>query len=183
MTLNTFHALDLSRQPIFLYNIEPRCHPFYEVVMMYFSEELIFIHPDCDEKLCCIKKMVTDLQKSGYMENSDDFLQKVLAREESMSTGIGYGIAIPHGRSASVSRLKIIVYILDKAIDFDSIDRQPVRLIFMFAVPLEGKDEYMPVLGAVTRFLRERENRARLMDVSTAKEAMEILGEIKIGSE
>ncbi len=151
--------------------------------MSFFSEELIFIHPSCDEKQSCLKKMVTVLQERGYTEKEGDFLQKVLAREESMSTGIGYGIAIPHGRSASVSELKIIVYILDKAIDFDSIDRQPVRLIFMFAVPLEGKDEYMPVLGAVTRFLRERDNRSRLMDASSANEAMEILCEIKIGSE
>ncbi len=151
--------------------------------MSVFSEELIFIHPECAEKRDCLKNMVTVLQNRGYIEEDDDFLQKVLEREDTMTTGIGYGIAIPHGRSKSVRELKILVYILDKAIDFNSIDRQPVQLIFMFAVPLDGKEKYMPVLGAVTTFLRDRDNRKRLIETTSLEEAMEILHEIKIGSE
>ncbi len=150
--------------------------------MSLFSEDLIFVHPQCLDKDHCLKKMVTFLEERGYIDASKDFLQKVMEREEAMSTGIGYGIAIPHGRSKSVHDLKILVYILDKAIDFESIDRQPVRIIFLFAIPEEGKEKYMPVLGAVSQFLRNSDNRNNLTSATSPSEVLLLLQEIKIGS-
>ena len=151
--------------------------------MSIFTEELIFIHPQCDTKDECLKKMVTILQEHGYIGTGEEFLQKVFDREEAMTTGIGYGIAIPHARSKSVQALRILVYILDKAIDFESIDRQPVHLIFMFAIPEDAKANYMPVLGAVSGFLRNEENRSKLMESTSRQEALRLLQEINIGSD
>jgi len=96
-----------------------------------------------------------------------------------MTTGIGRNIAIPHARSDAVSHLKIAVYLLDNELEYDSIDGEPVKIIFMIAVPEEMKELYMKVLSLISNYFRNEENRSKILACESENDLYEILKEIE----
>ena len=80
----------------------------------------------------------------------------LIERERLGTTGVGNGIAIPHGKLAGLDRLHGLFARLDKAIEFDSIDEQPVDLIFLLLAPECAGADHLKALARVSRLLRER---------------------------
>src|SRR5437763_15875999 len=81
----------------------------------------------------------------------------VLAERERLgSTGIGRGVAVPHGKLAESSRLYGVFARLDRAITFDAIDNEPVDLIFALLAPLDARTEHLTALALVSRLMRDR---------------------------
>jgi mannitol/fructose-specific phosphotransferase system IIA component (Ntr-type) len=103
-----------------------------------------------------------------------------MKRENLMSTGIGKKLAIPHARSKIVKKLKIAVYVLDNELEYNSIDGEAVKVIFMIAVPEDKKEEYMKVLSVISNFLRIDENREMLFNAKTEDKIFNILKGINI---
>ncbi|AKH68857.1 PTS IIA-like nitrogen-regulatory protein PtsN [Spongiibacter sp. IMCC21906] len=91
-----------------------------------------------------------------------ELFNDLLARERLGSTGIGHGVAIPHCRSSRCQRITGILLKLDKAIEFESIDDQPVDLVFALIVPAEAHDEHVKVLGSLAAAFNEESFRSRL---------------------
>jgi len=143
--------------------------------MELFSEDLIKIGYYALDKKSCLSEMTEFLAEKGIIASYEDFFQAIIERESLMSTGIGKGVAIPHTRHQIVNEFKILVYLLDNELDFDAIDGEPVKMIFMIAVPEEKKEEYMKVLSSISNFLREEENRRKLLESNDKKEMYKIL--------
>jgi mannitol/fructose-specific phosphotransferase system IIA component (Ntr-type) len=110
-------------------------------------------------------------------EKTWDTLVKMLKKRERLgSTGIGKGVAIPHGRSLLINRLMLAFARSKEGIDFDSVDGQPSHLFFLImAPPLEVSNLYLPTLGKIAQISREEENREQLTSASTPEELIEIL--------
>jgi PTS system nitrogen regulatory IIA component len=83
-------------------------------------------------------------------------LDVVLERERLGTTGVGNGIAIPHGKLAGLKRLYGVFARLEKPVDFEAIDEQPVDLIFMLLAPEEAGADHLKALARVSRLLRDR---------------------------
>ena len=99
----------------------------------------------------------------------------LLARERLGSTGIGHGIAIPHGRLDSVDRPIGAFAVLEKGVDFDALDGEPVDLMCALVVPAESTEEHLQILSSLaTRFSDER-FRDRLRRCATAEELYTLL--------
>ncbi len=128
-----------------------------------FAPELVRIVDTFKTKSDCLDYMAELLDTSGCLLSADRYLAAVKGREEIMSTGIGRGIAIPHARDLTVSCLKMAVCRIQAPLDFDSVDNLPVNLVFMFAVPQNSNQEYMRTLRKISEFLRQEENRAKLL--------------------
>ncbi|KQC10897.1 MAG: hypothetical protein APR54_11540 [Candidatus Cloacimonas sp. SDB] len=143
--------------------------------MKIFSPDLIQIGYYGLDKKSCLQEMVDFIYKKGIISASDSFFKLIYEREEIMSTGIGRNIAIPHARSRLVREFKISVFILKNAIDFNSLDGELVKIIFLIAVPEDMKQEYMKVLSLLSNFCREAENRDKLINSNSAEEAYEYL--------
>jgi fructose-specific phosphotransferase system IIA component len=143
--------------------------------MDIFSIDLIKINYFALDKKSCIQEMAEFLFKKGVITSLDAFLEAIFERENLMSTGIGRGVAIPHARSSVVTKLKIALYTLENELEYNSIDGEPVKIIFMIAVPESMKQEYMKVLSLISNFCKEEENRKKLIHSKSEKEAMEIL--------
>ena len=146
--------------------------------MRVFSSELIKLKYYALDKKSCLYEMVEFLYENSIIQSLDGFYNSIIEREKLMSTGIGRNIAIPHARSAAVKELKIAVYLLDNELDFESIDGESVKIIFMIAVPENMKDAYMKVLSAISNFFRKDENRDRIMRCESVDELCEILKEV-----
>ncbi len=147
--------------------------------MSVFDIELIKIAA-MDNKIECLESMASMFADKGFISDFDHFLELIMDRENTMSTGLGRNIGIPHARSRSIDELKCAVYILDNMIDFDSLDEEGVDLVFMFAIPEENKKEYMRALGAVSGFVANKENHDRLKQCNTVEAIFDLLKEVKI---
>lgn len=112
-------------------------------------------------------------------ERSAGTLLRVLQRRENLgSTGVGRGIAIPHGRSLVVSRLRLAFGHKPGGIDFQAIDNRPVFSLFLIvAPPLEISNQYLPVLGKIAQFAKEPDVPDRLATLSSPEDFLRLLEE------
>ena len=112
------------------------------------------------EKEQCLLSMLEMLVENNIVTDKNLLFSKILDREHAMSTGIGNRIAIPHVRDSSISSFKAVIYLLDKEIDFASIDGRKVKLVILFVIPEKESTNYMRLLGKVSELLREEEIRS-----------------------
>ncbi|WP_027340708.1 PTS sugar transporter subunit IIA [Halonatronum saccharophilum] len=120
-------------------------------------------------------EMVGLLHKSGRIEDKEEFYEKVLAREEEGSTGMGRGVAIPHGKSSQVKELSLALGISRNGVDFDSLDGNPVHIFFMVA-DFEGHSrEYLKLLGGLAHNIRQGEFREELLKADSKEEVLDII--------
>lgn len=104
----------------------------------------------------------------------DIVLAALRAREETMSTGIGFGIAIPHASSERVSEVVAAFGRSTTGIEFDSLDNAPVKFIVLFVVPKDQFQTHLRTLAAIAKFLNDRTVRDRLAAATTADEVLAI---------
>lgn len=96
-------------------------------------------------------------------------LESVRAREAVLTTGIGEGVAIPHGRSAQLDSLVLAAGICPVAVDFDALDARPVELCFLLVGPESAAGAHVKALGRISRLLRRDALRAALRECATAE--------------
>ncbi len=89
-------------------------------------------------------------------ERERDIFEVLLVRERLGTTGVGHGVAIPHGKLANLNRLHVLFARLAEPIDFDSIDEQPVDLMCVLLAPQSAGADHLKALAQVSRLLRDR---------------------------
>ena len=102
-------------------------------------------------------------------------VEALTKREELGSTGVGHGIALPHARVAGLARLFSLFARLEKPIDFDAVDAQPVDLVFLLLVPVNADKEHLAALASVSRRLRDPETARRLRATAEPRELYNVL--------
>jgi mannitol/fructose-specific phosphotransferase system IIA component (Ntr-type) len=105
----------------------------------------------------------------------DDVLAAVLERESVQSTGIGFGVAIPHGRSASVRELSMVAGVTPAPVPFDAIDGEPVRLVFLIVGPEASAGLHVKILSRIARLVRRDTVRQQLLEATTPDEFYNVL--------
>lgn len=110
-----------------------------------------------------LAEMVGALATSPNVTNARDLLEKVLEREEVLSTGVGVGLALPHVKIASVKDFVVGVGRHRAGVDFDAIDGEPVHLVVMIGCNESQSADYLKVLSKVVRSLKEKAFQDRLM--------------------
>jgi PTS system nitrogen regulatory IIA component len=112
--------------------------------------------------------VVAEIAARSFGLETGDILDALTEREQAGSTGVGYGVAVPHARIEGLSRMRAVFIRLEHPIDFDSVDDQPVDLIFaLFAHPKAGS-EHLRALARVSRLLRQTDLREQLRKARTA---------------
>ncbi|MAI06643.1 MAG: PTS IIA-like nitrogen-regulatory protein PtsN [Alphaproteobacteria bacterium TMED87] len=111
------------------------------------------------------KQLLQDLAKQAKVLtglNDAKIFEVLLEREKLGSTGLGKGVAIPHGKLSGLSSLQGIFAKLDKPIDFDSVDNSPVDLVFLLLAPEQAGADHLTALARVSRYLRKQDNCEKL---------------------
>lgn len=139
------------------------------------QKESIALGRKPQDKADAIGQMVELLAKSGSLEDKKKFKQAILERECLSTTGIGEGIAIPHGKSSAVKRAALAAMVVPQGVDFASADSAPVHLLFMIAVPEEGAELHLEVLERLAAMLMDEDFRKRLTAAKDAAEFLHIL--------
>lgn len=91
-----------------------------------------------------------------------DIFETLMQREKLGSTGVGHGVAIPHGKLPGLDRLVGVFALLDKPIDFDSLDGEPVDVMFLLLAPESAGADHLKALARIARVLRDDETAAKL---------------------
>lgn len=122
-----------------------------------------------------LDEMVSLMVKSGKINNAEEYRKQVYAREEESTTGIGEGIAIPHGRGESVDRPGLAAMLVKDGVDFDSLDDEPVTLIFLIAAPNTKDNVHLDVLSKLSMMLMDEEFTANLRNAASPEEFLAII--------
>jgi len=128
------------------------------------------------ERWSAIVELVELLVAQGKIkpEDQESVLASLRAREETMSTGIGFGIAIPHASSDRVQEVVAAFGRSAEGIEFDSLDGLPVKFIVLFIVPKDQFQTHLRTLAAIAKFLNDRAVRERLGTAASAKDILSI---------
>jgi PTS system nitrogen regulatory IIA component len=100
----------------------------------------------------------------------DAVLQAVRERESVLSTGIGHGVAIPHGKSPAIPELRMAAGVLRTPVEFDALDGEPVNLFFLLVGPETSAGPHIKALSRISRLVRNGDTRARLVAAKDARE-------------
>ncbi len=124
-----------------------------------------------------IDMLVDALAAAGRVTDAAAVKKAVWEREQQRSTGIGEGLAIPHGKTAASRGLSLAVGRLAAPIDYDSIDRKPVRLVVLLVSPPERTSEHIQALGRISRLMTNASFRDRVYAADDPQQLLELFRE------
>jgi mannitol/fructose-specific phosphotransferase system IIA component (Ntr-type) len=110
-------------------------------------------------------------------DDRDEVLRAVREREAVLSTGIGHGVAIPHGKSSAVGELRMAAGRATEPVEFDALDGEPVSLFFLLVGPESAAGPHIKALSRISRIVRRDDVRQRLIAATTADEFLTALRE------
>lgn len=123
----------------------------------------------------CIRNMIDVLAEHKIITNREKIVQSVLEREEIMTTGVGNGIAIPHCKDDSIQNFAVALGITENRIDFDSIDNNPVHIIFLLVGPESQPGLHIKFLSRISRLMNNEEIRNEVLGAKSKDKLHEIL--------
>ena len=136
-----------------------------------FEENLFIPHLKAKTKEHVLAEMADVLLAQGKVKDKDILLEMLHQRESLGSTGIGKGIAIPHGRSLATVRLIVVFGKSDEGIPFEAMDGKPVHLVFMIIAPYQDRlNLYLVALGKLVELLKKKKIRDDLFQTETFQE-------------
>ena len=118
---------------------------------------------DRHEAIAALTRRLADRAGAGY----DEVLGAVLERESVLSTGIGFGVAIPHARSAAVRELTMVAGVSPSSLQFDAIDGEPARLFFLIVGPEASGGLHVKILSRIARLVRRDTVRQQLLEATS----------------
>jgi len=140
------------------------------------------LEPECikvplaaGDKVSVITELVDILGANKLLTDRDDVLQAVLGRENTRSTGIGSGIAIPHGKCNGVKDLVMSIGISRQGVDFQSIDGKPVHIVVLLVSPMDRTGPHIQALARISRLMLDEEFKNKLQNAVSAQELYELI--------
>lgn len=140
------------------------------------TDKTILLSLDVQTKEECIDKMAESMLAAGFVKDKAEYVKAVLAREELSSTGVGFGVAIPHGKSNGVAAPGLAYAKLAQPIDWQSLDGSPVSIVFLIGVPEEkAGNEHLQILAALSRKLIHEEFRNQLLSADSPEQVIKVI--------
>lgn len=153
----------------------------HQISIDVISKNLIFLDKDFNSRNQVLEHIALEALKNEYITNKEDFLQAILAREEEISTAIGYLIAIPHGKTDAAKRPFIAFMRLNKEIAWEANQDEPVKLIFLIGVPeSEYGKLHLKFISQLSKKLLDEDFRNKLLKQADTENVYQQLTSIEI---
>ena len=141
------------------------------------TPETVNLHLKGTSKEAIIDELLDMLVQAGKVKDKAVARACVLDRERKMSTGMKHGIAIPHGKTDSVSDLVACIGISDHPVDFDSLDQEPCRIFIMTLSPIDKTGPHLQFLAEVSLLFKSAEKRQEILNTTDKSDIIRILTE------
>lgn len=139
-------------------------------IMDILVRDAVILDVESSGKEPLLAEMARALAKSVPSLDPDRLLEVLLEREALQSTGIGEGVAIPHGKMSGLDQLVATFARSREGLDFDSIDGQPTQLFFLLVVPEHSGGAHLKALARISRFFRDSGFRQKLVEAESLDE-------------
>ncbi len=139
------------------------------------AKESIDLGVKVSDKNDALKHMADLMDRSGKLSDKKLYLEAVQAREAEGTTGVGGGIAIPHGRCSGVKEAGLAAMTVDGGVEFEALDSKPVELAFMIAAPESSGNVHLEILSKLAMMLMDEKFVADLKNAKNAKEFLSII--------
>ena len=148
-----------------------------ERLVEFLAEEFIIVDLKALDKWDAIRQLTGFMMRTHRVEHmsQEELYETVVQREKEMSTGLGRGIAIPHGHIQKGPSIQGVMAICRDGIDFDSPDGEPVKLIMLIITPEDKKDLHLKVLSSLSSMVSNDAIRTRLLAAISPEDAMEVI--------
>jgi nitrogen PTS system EIIA component len=146
-------------------------------IMTFVTEDRVTPDLHGTDKLAVLRELSRPLVKACGLGSVEALAQVLLEREKIESTGIGDGVAIPHGRVRGLKDFVLSVARSTKGIEFDSIDHKPVHLFFLVLAPENSASINLELLSRIVTLLRDSSFKKRLMEARSSKELFQVISE------
>lgn len=141
------------------------------------KEDFILTDLKSRKKTELLEEMISSISEKVGGLDGKKVLETVIERERLGTTGIGNGIAIPHGKVKGVNEIRVFFGRSKKGIDFDSMDKMPVYLFFMILAPENSAAAHLKILASISHLFRNQDLMANLMKAESRSEIYEIIAE------
>ncbi len=141
------------------------------------SEKAIELNVKAKDKNDIINKMAELMLKTGRITDVNEYKELVFKREEEGSTGVGEGIAIPHGKGNCVTEPGLVAMVVPEGVEYNALDGKPVNLLFMIAAPDTNSNVHLDVLSRLSTILMDADFKNKLISAKSKKEFLEIINE------
>ena len=115
-------------------------------------------------------EMVETLKKAKLIDDIDSVVEIIMERERLGSTGIGDGVAIPHGKMKKLNTILCVAARSKEGVNFDAVDRQPVHIFFLVLAPKDSASLHLKVLSRISKVLRDQSFRKQILKLANAHE-------------
>ena len=146
-------------------------------IMDILVRDAVVLNLASNDKNEILREMSEALAASEPSVSADHLLEVLIEREGLQSTGIGEGVAIPHGKMAGLDRLMASFARSPEGADFDSIDGKPTQLFFLLVVPEHSGGHHQKALARISRFLRDSAFRGKLIDANSRDDIFRAIDE------
>ena len=124
-----------------------------------------------------LRELLDVLARDGCVTDPEAALRVVQQREQVLSTGIGHGVALPHGKTDTCQELVIAAGVTAEPVEFDALDAEPVRLVFLLVGPESAAGAHIKALSRISRLVRQSDVRQGLMASRDSETFLETLRE------
>ncbi len=138
-------------------------------------ETAIRMNLESDTKKGVVTEMIDSLIAAGKIRNREAALTAIMEREKKMSTGMQHGIAIPHGKTDTVSELVATIALKPDGVNFESLDGQPSTIFVMTLSPLNRAGPHIQFLAEMSQLLNEPERRVAVLNARNPRELLDAL--------
>lgn len=145
--------------------------------------ELMLLPAQATTKDEILDEMVHKLVETGAVNDFDTFRKGIADREESMSTGLGDGIAMPHAKNAAVEKTSVVFAKQPAGVDFDSLDGEPARLFFMIAAKDDANETHLSILANLSKLLMNKDFTKALESANTSESVQAVINLAEAGLE
>jgi mannitol/fructose-specific phosphotransferase system IIA component (Ntr-type) len=139
------------------------------------QQDSIILHLESTEKEAAIHELLTRAPVFANVRDLPALEKSILSREKVMSTGLGRGVAISHGEVPEIPKVVVALGLSEKGIVFDSIDGNPVHILFIIVNSKLKRGEYLEVLSSLTKLMRKEEVRKGIRCCTCASEVENLL--------
>lgn len=141
------------------------------------EEKSIRLNAVASSKQEALNQIINLIYKTGNISNKEEYKKIVLEREKQGTTGIGEGIAIPHGKSNTVKKASLAAMVIPNGVDFESLDNKKVNLMFLIAAPETKDNIHLEVLSRLSALLMDENFREKLRGAKTSEEFINYIDE------
>jgi len=144
-------------------------------ILDFLDREAISTDLRSKDKKGVIKELVDLLAQAGRVRNKNKIVRILLERESLGSTGIGQGIAIPHGKSPDIKEMTAALGISKRGVNFDALDGEPVYIFFLLLAPVNSAGPHLKALARISRLLKDKYFRDSLRNTTDKQTVIEII--------